>query len=53
MMSEAYAADPLRPLMAALPQGTLLLLDRLDCGGSFLLPLLVQAALQSSHKVGI
>ena len=44
-------AEPLRPLLAALPSGSLLLCDRLDCSGAFLLPLLARAALQDGHKV--
>ncbi|KAI8466900.1 MAG: hypothetical protein J3K34DRAFT_524148 [Monoraphidium minutum] len=51
MQQDCGPADPLRPLLAALPNGALLLLDRLNCGGSFLLPLLVRAALQDGHKV--
>lgn len=49
--SLAAAADPLQPVLGALPSGTLLILDRLDCGGAFLLPLIVRACVQSGHKV--
>ncbi|GBF97430.1 hypothetical protein Rsub_09596 [Raphidocelis subcapitata] len=45
------ATEPLRPLLEALPSGTLLLCDRLDCSGAFLLPLLVRAAVQDGHRV--
>jgi hypothetical protein len=50
-MLRQAAPEPLRPLLAAVPAGALLLLDRLDCSGTFLLPLLVRAALQDGHKV--
>jgi hypothetical protein len=48
----AVAGEPLRPLLQAVPAGTLLIEDRLDCSGAFLLPLLVRAAVQGGHKVG-
>lgn len=45
--------EPLRPLLAAVPSGTLVLLERTDCSGAFLLPLLVRAALDDGHRVRV
>jgi hypothetical protein len=43
-------AEPLRPLLDAVPAGLVVVADRLDCGGSFLLPLLARAAAAGGHK---
>jgi hypothetical protein len=51
LLPPSPASEPLRPLLEALPSGTLLLCDRLDCSGAFLLPLLVRAAVQGGHRV--